>query len=85
MYKDEGFLPVTLFGESDVSDARAWALESNLSFPVLVDKNKIVADRYYNNRTPANHLVGPGMELLMVNKVLTIHELEDYLEEIYGD
>lgn len=85
MYKDEGFLPVTLFGESDVGDARDWATESGLSFPVLVDKNKIVSERYYNNRTPASHLVGPGMELLTVNKVMTVHELEDYLEQIYGD
>ena len=73
---------VTLFRGTDIKDAQDWALESGLTFPVLVDVGSSVGDRYYNNRTPASHLVGPGMELITVNEVMTKHLLEDYLEEL---
>ena len=49
---------------------------------MLVDIGSTVGDRYYNNRTPASHLVGPGMELITVNEVMTKHLLEDYLEDL---
>ena len=71
---------VTLFRGTDIKDAQDWALESGLTFPA-VDVGSSVGDRY-NNRTPASHLVGPGMELITVNEVMTKHLLEDYLEEL---
>ncbi len=58
-YKNKGFvvLAVSIDRESRENDVRAFAKNLNLSFPILLDSDQNVLNKYFNNTLPTSYLI----------------------------
>ncbi len=59
MFKDKGFvvLAVSIDEASREKHVRAFAKKLGLSFPILLDSDLIVRDKYFNNVLPTSYLI----------------------------
>jgi len=91
-YKDQGFIVITLLTENyekiapNQAELNVWADEYNHTFPVVSD-----AERYIHSyaakgkgevKLPSSILLGPGAELLMVNKDVVEADVVAALESV---
>ena len=81
-YADRGFFVITVFSGGTQEQVAAWADQYGLSFPVLYDPSGQIPARFERDYAiPTQNLVGPGMELLVVDEFVDNTQIEDSLPQ----
>ena len=71
---------ITLFDSGALSDLRAWSDEFGINHPVVADPTMAEGVKYNPDRIiPSMTLLGPGMEILIRDEVLTEPDIIPYL------